>query len=61
MKRRYARCAAWFAMLTIGVTAPSICQGRRAVAVEHLHYNPDGTIRPIQQTAEGVSVPPRAQ
>jgi hypothetical protein len=51
MKRRYARCAAWFVMLTIGVTAPSICQGRRAVAVEHLHYNPDGTIRPIQQTA----------
>ncbi len=33
--------------------------GRRAVCVEYLHYNPDGTIQPIQHTKEGVSVPPR--
>lgn len=29
--------------------------GRRAVAVEQMHFNPDGTIQPIRQTAEGVS------
>lgn len=45
--------------LTIGDQAGTL--GRRAVAVEHLQYNPDGTIRPIQQTAEGVSGPPRSQ
>ena len=33
--------------------------GRRAVRVEHLHHEPDGAIRPVAQTAEGVSVPPR--
>lgn len=33
-------------------------QFRRAVSAEHLHYNPDGTIRPIVQTREGVSIPP---
>lgn len=33
--------------------------GRRAVAVEYLHYNEDGTIRPIEQTTLGVSIPPR--
>jgi beta-xylosidase len=31
--------------------------GRRAVCVEYLEYNPDGTIKPITQTEEGVSVP----
>jgi arabinoxylan arabinofuranohydrolase len=31
--------------------------GRRSVCVEYLHYNPDGTIQPIVQTVEGVSVP----
>lgn len=31
--------------------------GRRAVCVEYLEYNPDGTIKPITQTDEGVSVP----
>lgn len=30
--------------------------GRRAVAVEKLHFNPDGTIRPVKQTAVGVSL-----
>ncbi len=33
--------------------------GRRAVCVEFLQYNPDGTIKPITQTKEGVSVPPK--
>lgn len=32
--------------------------GRRAVALEYLFYNDDGTIRPIRQTREGVSRPP---
>jgi beta-xylosidase len=30
---------------------------RRSVAVEELHYDPDGSIRPIRQTAQGVSQP----
>jgi hypothetical protein len=34
--------------------------GRRSVCLEYLYYNPDGTIQPIQQTLEGVSVPPKA-
>jgi beta-xylosidase len=32
---------------------------RRSVCVEYLNYNPDGTIKPITQTREGVSVPPK--
>ena len=32
--------------------------GRRAVAVEKMHFNPDGTIQPVKQTAEGVSTLP---
>lgn len=32
--------------------------GRRAVCLEYLYYNPDGTIQPIKQTVAGVSVPP---
>lgn len=47
------------AALRIGNQAGAL--GRRAVAVEHLRYNPDGTIRPIRQTAQGVSVPPGAE
>lgn len=31
---------------------------RRAVRVEHMYYNADGTIKPIAQTADGVSKPP---
>ena len=30
---------------------------RRQVCVEHLYFNPDGTIKPVTLTAEGVSVP----
>jgi hypothetical protein len=33
--------------------------GRRSVCIEYLYYNPDGTIQPIKQTVEGVSVPPK--
>jgi hypothetical protein len=32
--------------------------GRRAVSVEYLYYNEDGTIKPIQQTINGVSESP---
>ena len=32
--------------------------GRRAVTVEYLQYNDDGTLKPVVQTEEGVSVPP---
>lgn len=32
--------------------------GRRSARVEYLYYNPDGTIRPIEQTDAGVSLPP---
>ncbi|QDX28161.1 family 43 glycosylhydrolase [Sphingomonas suaedae] len=32
--------------------------GRRAVTVEYLRYNPDGTMKPVVQTDAGVSVPP---
>ena len=32
--------------------------GRRAVCLDYLYYNPDGTIQPILQTVEGTSVPP---
>jgi hypothetical protein len=31
--------------------------GRRAVTVEHLEYNQDGTMKPVVQTELGVSVP----
>lgn len=44
------------AKLTLNGLAGAI--GRRAVAVEHLYYNADGTIQPIQQTPAGVSRPP---
>lgn len=44
------------AALTIGDQKGAI--GRRAVTVEHLSYNKDGTIVPVKQTAAGISVPP---
>ena len=43
------------ASLTIGDQKGAI--GRRAVRAEQLHYNPDGTIRPIIQTDAGVTAP----
>ena len=31
--------------------------GRRAVAVERMSFNPDGTIRPVEQTSAGILLP----
>lgn len=45
------------AALTIGDQKGAL--GRRAVNVEYLHYNPDGTMKPVVQTEAGVSVPPQ--
>lgn len=44
------------ASLTIGNQKGAL--GRRAITVEHLRYNPDGTMKPVIQTQAGVSVPP---
>ena len=44
------------AALTIGDRQGAL--GRRAVTVEHLRFNADGTMRPVVQTDAGVSVPP---
>lgn len=44
------------ATLTIGDQGGAV--GRRAVTVEYLQYNPDGTLKPVVQTEAGVSVPP---
>ena len=43
------------ALLTIGDLQGAT--GRRAVAVEYLHFNPDGSIRAVEQTDAGISVP----
>lgn len=32
--------------------------GRRAVTVEHLQYNADGSMKPVVQSEAGISVPP---
>jgi beta-xylosidase len=31
---------------------------RRSVCIDYMYYNPDGTIKPVQQTREGVTIPP---
>lgn len=31
---------------------------RRSVCIDYLHYNPDGTMKRVIQTTEGVSIPP---
>ncbi|WP_443971971.1 glycoside hydrolase family 43 protein [Sphingobium sp. CR28] len=52
----------WYLFLhnaTLAVGDQSGAIGRRAVTVEHLYYNPDGTMKPVVQTVEGVSVPPK--
>ena len=43
------------ATLAIGDLSGAI--GRRAVTVEHLRYNADGTLKPVVQTDAGVSAP----
>jgi hypothetical protein len=52
----------WYFFYHDGSTAVNGIPGgdcRRSVCLEHLFFNPDGTIQPIVQTREGVSVPPR--
>ncbi len=44
------------AALTIGDQSGAI--GRRAVTVEYLRFNADGTMQPVVQTDAGVSIPP---
>lgn len=44
------------AALTIGDLKGAL--GRRSVTVEHLQYNPDGTMRRVEQTDAGVTAPP---
>jgi arabinoxylan arabinofuranohydrolase len=55
----------WYIFLhnaTLTVGNQSGAAGRRAVTVEYLQYNPDGTLKPVVQTDVGVSVrPPPAQ
>lgn len=43
------------ALLTIGKLEGAT--GRRAVAVEYMYFNPDGSIHPVEQTGAGISVP----
>jgi arabinoxylan arabinofuranohydrolase len=31
---------------------------RRSVCIDYLYYNPDGTIKPVVQTTQGITVPP---
>ncbi|WP_230480795.1 glycoside hydrolase family 43 protein [Sphingomonas sp. Leaf21] len=45
------------ANLAIGDQSGAI--GRRAVTVERLYYNPDGTMKPVVQTEAGVTAPTR--
>ncbi|SDA22514.1 Glycosyl hydrolases family 43 [Sphingomonas sp. NFR15] len=52
----------WYLFLhnaNIAIGDQSGAIGRRAVTVEYLHYNPDGTMKPVVQTEAGVSVPPK--
>ena len=46
-----------FAGLTIDGQQGAL--GRRAVCVDHLDFNQDGTIKPITQTEAGISVLPK--
>jgi len=48
------------ASLTLTVNGQTLpgALGRRAVCVEYLYYNEDGSIKPIPRTAAGVTVPP---
>jgi len=32
---------------------------RRQVCAEYLYFNPNGTIKPITLTSEGISMPPK--
>lgn len=43
---------------TLSLNGQGGALGRRSVCAEYLFYNPDGTIQPIRQTKEGLSLPP---
>ncbi len=45
------------AVLTIDGKQGAI--GRRSVCVDYLYYNPDGTMVYVEQTKEGITVPPK--
>ncbi|WP_267389543.1 glycoside hydrolase family 43 protein [Sphingomonas sp. GC_Shp_3] len=54
----------WYLFLhnaTLAIGDQSGAIGRRAVTVEHLYYNPDGTMKPVIQTEAGVSAPAEEQ
>jgi len=54
----------WYIFLhnaTLSVGDEKGALGRRAVTVEYLDYNPDGTMKPVVQTDAGVSAPPPAR
>ncbi|MFD1217420.1 glycoside hydrolase family 43 protein [Microbulbifer celer] len=44
----------------LSIDGVSGAMGRRSVAVQYLYYNEDGTIKPITQTKDGVSFPPKS-
>ncbi len=51
----------WYLFLhnaTLEIGGMKGADGRRAVTVEYLQYNPDGTMKPVAQTELGVSVAP---
>lgn len=47
------------ATLTLDGKAGAI--GRRSVCVDYLYYNPDGTMTYVEQTNEGITVPPKSE
>ena len=52
----------WFMFYHNGAVKRPVDGGgsfRRSVCIDYMYFNPDGTIKPVTQTAEGVSVPPR--
>ena len=51
----------WYLFYHVGTLAvgdQTGAMGRRAVAVEKMEFNPDGTIKHVAQTGRGVSVLP---
>lgn len=52
----------WYFFYHDGSTSLNGVEGgyaRRSVCVEYLYFNPDGTIQPITQTKEGITVAPK--
>ena len=46
---------------TLTLNGESGATGRRSVCVDYLYYNADGTMKPVTQTLESVTVPPTEQ